>query len=303
MAIATEKCNVSFQIRYTSSIPATGASAVLKYRIKGSTGLYAQYNIPSVPNGGTIDIPNVQASDDYEYILDLTANGVTVTKTDFFQVGRCSPPYCEIPDIKRVYLGEKDQILMEYAVDEKDLYAVEYQIATDNKFTKIVHVRVIMGSDYKPMEYIEMNDGTINNETVYYIRARRHCSASVVSAWSNVIEFRSGKWSSQKVLDVNCLANFDDFDNDICFGVRGVAWNTQMTLNTSVPNIGSLIYLTNGKIATIENLKSFDQAMPERFKNNGIRWIRFSSVTPNMVYLVKPETAEILEAYFDCSQS
>lgn len=192
--MATEKCNVSFQIRYTSSIPATDATAVLKYRIKDSLGSYTQQTITSVPaSGGSISVSNVQASDDYEYILDLTANGIKATKTGFFQVGKCSPPYCEIPDIKRVYLGEEDRIIMEYPVDETDLYAIEYQIAKDDNFTNIVHVRIVMKSDYKPLEYIEMNDGTIDGETTYYIRARRHCSKSVVSAWSNIVEFRSGK--------------------------------------------------------------------------------------------------------------
>ncbi|WP_435523278.1 hypothetical protein [Chryseobacterium indoltheticum] len=106
-------------------------------------------------------------------------------------------------------MGEEDRIIMDYFADEADLYAIEYQIATDDKFTKIVHVRIIMGSDYKPLEYIEMNDGTITNETVYYIRARRHCSASVVSAWSNIVSFRSGKWNTQKFRSLLLTGNYD----------------------------------------------------------------------------------------------
>lgn len=296
--MATEKCNVSFQIRYTSSIPAIGASAVLKYRIKGSLGSYTQQTITSVPdNGGSISVPNVQASDDYEYILDLMANGIKATKTGFFQVGKCSPPPCEIPDIKKVFLGEEGQIIMEYSTDETDLYAIEYQIAKDDKFTNIVHVRVIMKSDYKPLEYIEMNDGTIANKTTYYIRARRHCSPSVVSAWSNVIEFQSGEWKN--FLESYWLANGDDRSLDICDGLENYAWKTNVTLSTPEPKAGSLIYLTNGKLAIRENIGNLNQNVPSKFKDNGIGWIRFSNVTPSVVYIVEPKTAQILRVEYD----
>ncbi|MGE6397607.1 hypothetical protein [Chryseobacterium scophthalmum] len=319
MAMATEKCNVSFQIRYTSSIPATGASAVLRYRIKNSTGSYAQYNITSVPNGGSIEIPNFQASDDYEYILDLTANGVTARKTDFFYVGKCIPPYCEIPDIKRVYLGEEDRIIMEYPVDETGLYAIEYQIATDDIFTKIVHVRVIMGSDYTPIEYIEMNDGTITNETTYFIRARRHCSPSVVSAWSNVVSFRSGKWAAVKAPytfeDAYCVSglfedplNVGEFKTSICWLERNPFMKT-INLTTPKPEVmQSYIYLSDGITpATPENLSVFDTDEATGgpnigFRERGIRWIRFGSQNPAQIYEVETSTGLItkISSLFNC---
>ena len=317
MAMATEKCNVSFQIRYTSSIPATGASAVLRYRIEGSMGSYAQYNIASVTNGVAIDIPNIQASDDYEYILDLTANGISAQKTGVFQLGKCTPPFCEIPDIKKVFLGEEGQIIMEYSTDEADLYAIEYQIATDDKFTKIVHVRVIMGSDYKPLEYIEMNDGTIDGETTYYIRARRHCSKSVVSAWSNIVEFRSGKKDAYIFEDAYCVSDAFKSPTDseamgasICWTARNPLLKT-IKLSTPVPKIGSFIYLkddvTPPKHAIPGNLMSFDEAGGPNsgFNEKGIRWIRFGSDKlgndPSIIYNVNPKTGEIVDIYSYCA--
>lgn len=291
--MATEKCNVSFQIRYTSSIPATGASAVLRYRIKGSTGSYAQYNIASVTNGGTIEVPNIQSSNEYEYILDLAANGVSAQQTGSFQLGRCTPVFCEIPDIKNVYLGEEDRIIMDYFTDEADLYAIEYQIATDDKFTNIVHVRVIMGSDYTPIEYIEMNDGTITNETAYYIRARRHCSASVVSAWSNIFSFRSGKWNTRKILEAYCLPGNYDLDKKVICQ-RGTIWKKEVIVNTLNPQIGSLIYLKDGVTpATIGNLAEFESDNPVGFNAYGIRWIRFEDSERNTIYNVEPRTGKI----------
>ncbi|WP_426474637.1 hypothetical protein [Chryseobacterium balustinum] len=316
--MATEKCNVSFQIRYTSSIPATDATAVLKYRIKDSLGSYTQQTITSVPaSGGSISVSNIQASDDYEYILDLTANGIKATKTGFFQVGKCSPPYCEIPDIKRVYLGEEDRIIMEYPVDETDLYAIEYQIAKDDNFTNIVHVRIVMKSDYKPLEYIEMNDGTIDGETTYYIRARRHCSKSVVSAWSNIVEFRSGKKAAYIFEDAYCVS--DAFKSPIDSEVMGasICWTARnpllktIKLSTPVPQIGSFIYLKDDVIppkpAVPGSLMSFDEAGGPNsgFNERGIRWIRFGSDklgnNPSIIYNVNPKTGEIVDIYSYCA--
>jgi hypothetical protein len=300
MAMATEKCNVSFQIRYTSSIPATGATALLKYRIKGSTGSYAQYTITSVPIGGLISVPDVQVSDEYEYILELTANGVTATKADFFKVVRCTPPACEIPTIERVYLGENDQIIMDYPVNDTDLYAIEYQIATDDKFTDIVHVRVIMGSDYTPTEYIEMNDGTITNETVYYIRARRHCSPSVVSAWSNVVEFRSGKWNTRKVLEAYCLPGNYDLDKKIICQT-GSIWKKEVILNTPEPHIGSLIFLSDGVTSAVPGkLMEFESDHPVGFNDHGIQWIRFEKPDRNIIYNVESRTGQIIDISSYC---
>lgn len=300
MAAATT-CNISFQIYYTSSIPTTGATALLEYRIKNSADPYIQYNITSVPaSGGSISVPNFPASGEYEYKLRLTANGVSANQTGSFVVGECSPPSCETPKIDKVYLGEKDQIIMDYSTDPQNLYAVEYQIATDDKFTNIIHVRVIMGSDYKPTEYIEMNDGTIVNKTTYFIRVRRHCSSSVVSPWSGFVEFQSGEW--RNLLESFWLAHGDDLSPDICKGLENYAWKTNVTLSTPEPKAGSLIYLTNGMLATRENIRILEQGVPVRFTDNGIGWIRFSNITPGVVYIVDPKTAQILnvESQLEC---
>jgi hypothetical protein len=301
MATATTKCNISFQIYYTSSIPATGSTASFRYKIKGSLGSYTQHDITSVPvSGGTISIPNVQASGEYEYILDLSANGVSDTHTGTFIVEKCIPPACEIPAIERVYLGENDQIIMDYPVDETDLYAIEYQIATDDEFTNIVHVRVILGSDYKPTEYIEMNDGTITSETVYYIRARRHCSSSVVSAWSNVFGFRSGKWVIRKALEAYCLpGNYDLDKKNIC--QTGGVWKKEVILNTPEPQVGSLIYLSDGITSAIPGkLMEFESDNPVGFNDHGIQWIRFEKPDRNIIYNVESRTGQIIDISSYC---
>lgn len=304
MAAANCKVVCKVDYDYTSSEPITSSTA--HYKIKDSSGSFIEYTkSPAPSNGNEVALEGIQSADQYELTLTLTVNGTTDQEIVNFQVDRCDLISCKTPSIDEIYLGADDQIMMKYTVDSNNFYAVEYQIAKEDKFPDIVHFRIVMENDYNPTERIEMNDGTLQQNTVYYIRARKHCSKSEVSGWSNVVRFTSGKWNNQKNLDVNCLATFDDFDRDICFGVNDYVWKTKMILNTSVPSIGSLIYLTNGMLAIKENLKSLGSVVPDKFKNNGIQWIRFSSVTPNMVYVVKPETAEIVDTVkdFDCSHS
>lgn len=300
------KCKVVCKVDYdyAPSVPITSSTA--HYKIKDSSGSSIEYTKNVFPSSGDeVTLEGIQSADEYELTLTLNINGATDQKIVNFNVDNCNLTSCKTPSIDNVSLGANDQIIMTYTVDNNNLYAAEYQIATDSQFTDIVHFRVIMGNYYSPTEYIEMNDGTIEQGTAYYIRARKHCSTSEVSGWSTVVKFTSGKWNSQKVLDANCLANYDDLDRDICFGTRDYAWKTKVALNTSTPNIGSLIYLTNGKIAIPENIKILDQTVPVRFKDYGIKWIRFSSVTPNVVYVVDPEKGEILDIVdgFDCSTS
>ncbi len=300
------KCNVSCKVdyEYTPSVPITSSTAL--YMITGSSGSYTEYSKSPAPlDGEEVFIPNIQSAGEYELKVKLTVNGVTDERKATFQLDNCDVSFCEKPSIEKVYLGEGDQIIMDYIVDGKDFNAVEYQIARNDKFTDIVHFRVIMGSDYKPNEYIEMNDGTITDDTIYYIRARKHCLPTGVSAWSNVVEFRSGKWGTRKTLDAYCLAYGDDLDRDICIGIRDYAWKTKVTLSTSEPKVGSLIYLSNGMSATPENIRNLTETVPNRFRDNGLGWIRFLSFTPDLVYIVEPKQGKILDIVsgFGCSES
>ncbi|MDV7698753.1 hypothetical protein N6B72_17645 [Chryseobacterium soli] len=288
------KCKVVCKIDYdyTSSEPIISSTAY--YKIKDSLGSSIEYTkSPAPSNMDEVTLEGIQSADTYELTVALTVNGVTDEETVMFQVDKCMLTSCKAPSIDNVYLGANDQIIMDYTVDSNNFYAVEYQIAKDAQFNDIVHFRVIMESDYNPTEYIEMNDGTIEPGTAYLVRARKHCSTSEVSDWSNVAKFTSGKW--QKSIEAFCLANYDDFSQSICDGVDDYAWKTRVTLSTNNPGVGSLIYLANGTPATIDNLRVFGQSVtvPGKFQDNGIRWIRFSNVTPSVVYDVEPRTGKI----------
>ncbi|MGO4709140.1 hypothetical protein AB4Y90_08485, partial [Chryseobacterium sp. 2TAF14] len=307
------KCNVSFQIRYTSSIPATSASAVLRYRVKNSSGSYAQYSIASVPaSGGTIDVPGFPDSGEYEYILDLTANGVSAQKTGFFLVGECSPPPCETPIIKNVYLRDNYQIVLDYSVDGANLETPEYQIATDPDFAKIIHFKV--GFDYQPIEYIDMSGGNIPDNTLLYIRARKHCSPAGISEWSGIKTVRSGRKGSYLFEDAYCVSDIYKSPTDPePMGGMNICWNDRtpllktLRLSTPVPQRGSFIYLpddVNPAIPAIPgNLASFDEAGEPSigFNSKGIKWIRFGNYDREVIYDVNPLTGQIIDiSSFNC---
>lgn len=307
--MATAACKVSFKIKYTSSQPITQATAY--YKIKSSSS-FTKYDIPSpipVSEVTLIELPEINVEDEYDLMVELGVNGVTARQTSSFKIGKCNPISCAAPSINKVYLGANDQIILDYTVDTTNFYAVQYQIATDSDFNNIVQLKVIMASDYNPTQYIEMNDGTIEDNTQLYIRVRKYCSSSEVSNWSDIEGFTSGIWINQKVLypfDAYCVSDkFKEFDPtdirefkaSICITDNNPLMK-KVKLTTSIPQQGSFIY-TNGlnpeRPAKPGGLASFDNVqggVSTGFNQSGIRWIRFEN-NPALIYNVDPSTGEI----------
>lgn len=114
------------------------------------------------------------------------ADGKVATKTSTFKIGNCNPQSCETPDIKSVNILKSGQIIIDYSDITTDLSTLEYEIATDVNFTKIVHSRV--GLDDTQSENI--NNVDIPNNTTLYLRARNYCkSLDAISKWSNEVQF------------------------------------------------------------------------------------------------------------------
>lgn len=305
MAIAA-KCNISFRINYTSSIPISGATA--SYKIKGSANQYTKHIINPVPiSGGLVTLPGIQASGEYDFIVELTANGVTTNQTGSFKVENCSPSFCEIPVINKISLESNGQIVLDYSVNTTNLSTPEYQIATDVDFKNIIHFKV--GFDFHPIEYIEMNNGNIPDDTTLYLRARKHCSPSGVSDWSNVVEFRSGKWAVQRApytFDAYCVSGkFEDpvtTEAQIC--LTGGTLLKKINLNTVTPQVGSFIYLSDGvTLALPPNLNSFDTGGASSGYNDfGIKWIRFANDNEYKIYDVE-KTGQIINiSSYNCNR-
>jgi hypothetical protein len=307
------KCNISFKINYTSSMPVTGATA--SYRIKGSADLYTVYPIVPIPisDSSLVTLPDDLASGEYDLMVKLTANGVTAQYISSFKIGKCNPSSCETPDIKSVEVQSNGQIVMDYSVVTANLATPEYQIATDAEFTNIVHLRV--GFDYTQLENVYMDDGNIPDNTVLYIRARKHCSSpGGVSDWSKAVQFTSKKWVPSKApyvfRDAYCVSGKFKNPTDSSEVGASICWTENLliktiNLTTSLPQVGSYIYLSDGVTSAIPaNLAVFDTGGANiGFRENGIKWVRFGSYNASKIYDVDPSTARIIgiSTSFNCN--
>ncbi|PWN64223.1 hypothetical protein [Chryseobacterium viscerum] len=286
------KCDVSFNIKYNSSEAIT--KAVVNYEYPPASGTIVTYDIdnPLPQSGDKVELKDIQIPGTYHLEVKLAIGNVTAKTNATLVVDRCTAPSsCGAPVIKSVEVLKDGQIVMDYWVDINDFVTLEYQIATDSNFTNIIYVKGAF--DYAQLEYIDMKSGKIPNNTQLYIRIRKYCKSNGISDWSNVITFQSGTWRNP--LEARCQASGDDLIEDICYGDRDPILKIEVALSTDKPMIGSLIYLNNDLLAIPENIKKLYQNAPDNFKNNGILWIRFSSINPSFIYLVKSETAEIVD--------
>ncbi len=293
--MAEAKCDVSFNIKYNSSEPITKAAVHYEY----PPGTPITYNINPLPQSGDkVVLNDIQAPGTYNLEVELAVGSISAMTNTTLTVGRCSSASsCEFPKIESVEVLKNGQIVMKYFADTTNLATLEYQIATDSEFTNIIYVKVGFSDiNYTLSEYIDMKNGKILNNTKLYIRIRKYCKPDGISDWSNVVEFQSGEWNNP--VEAYCLpADGDDLNQDICYGTRGFAWKTKVTLTTSQPEVGSLIYLTNGKLAIPENIKNLGQTAPDKFKDYGIRWIRFPSFYNDVVFVVDSKTGRIEDSF------
>lgn len=286
-----QKCNASFNIKYQSSEP---ISDIIVY-YEDPPGNKVTYFVekPFPQSGGTVNLEKIQTSGTYNLEVELVAGSVKTKRNLTLEVGRCSPvSSCAVPVIKSMEVQRDGQLVMDYWVEQlapDELIMVEYQIATDKDFTNIVYVKG--GGDYTQFEYIDMKNSILPNNTQLFIRVRKYCDPNAISAWSNVVGFESGIWNG--LLECYWLANGEDLWYDICDAKDGYGLKTKATFYTSVPEIGGFIYLANGMPASIDNIKNLDNNVPLKFKDNGLGYIRFSSVTPGIVYIIDPKTGRI----------
>lgn len=160
--MAISKCNIIFDVNYTSSKPIIEAKAF--YKITDSAASYTEYQItlPSVPYNGNslaVTLPDIQVSGDYDLIVELkTANGAITTKTSSFKIGNCSGNSSPLVNIKwRDNLGTEDRICNTSTCDDyvisvessdldNDIIKKEVFMSTDNGNTWISIITDLLGS-------------------------------------------------------------------------------------------------------------------------------------------------------------
>ncbi|MBB6330950.1 hypothetical protein HNP24_001900 [Chryseobacterium sediminis] len=296
--MAEAQCKISFKIDYTSSSPIEKATAY--YGIMGHSP--AEYQIPDPESNKLVELPIIQAPGNYDLTVKLDLGNVSAQDTSSFKIGKCIPSSCKVPSIDRVLVDKFGQVEVYFSGDDTDLATLEYQIALDPEFKNIIYSKV--GLTYAWPEYVDMNTGKINNNTLLYIRARKYCLSNGVSDWSGPVEFQSGEWKIQEapysVKNACCVSasfkeptNPSDVGESICQSAS--RWTKSLNLTTPFPQIGSFIYLEGGRTPAIPgNLSDFDENGATGFNENGILWVRFPSYSNSKVYDVKRETGEII---------
>ncbi|OCA77258.1 hypothetical protein BBI01_02000 [Chryseobacterium artocarpi] len=290
------KCDISFKLEYESSDLIGEATAYYK---PSDSDTEIPHNIIDDLDKEFIKLP-INSLGSYDLRVKLSAGAVSDEEKIEFIVGKCAT--CEPPKVHTVDEVEYGQLVINYFADPFDLITLEYQIALDKEFKHIIHSKV--GFD-NPSEYIDMNDAKLPDGKLLYIRMRRYCKSKgidVISVWSDVLEFKSGEWKDP--LECYWLAQDDDTGPVMCNGGRGYSWKTRATYDTPVPKKGSTILLPNLVPALKENIRKFLIDAEDKYKTRGLGYIRFVNVTPDIIYSIKRDTAEIEDTKeVDCTST
>lgn len=298
---AAEDCRISFKINYSSSSPVKKAFVYYKKQEPGQQEKGGEMS--SVPaSGELVKLDPIQAPGTYDLRVKLELDNAKDEETSFFTIGKCGPVNCKVPNIERVGVQKNGQIELYFTGDNTDLATLEYQIALDVDFKKIIYSKV--GLLFASPEYVDMNALNIGNDITLFIRVRKYCLSGGISEWDYPVKFQSGDWKIQKapysVKNACCVsAGFNiptdpkDVGESICKPLS--RWTKELNLDTPIPQVGSFIYLSDGVTPAIPgNLASFDTSGATGFNEKGIKWVRFPSYSNSKVYDVEEGTGRII---------
>lgn len=146
--MATETCNISFKVDYTSSKPIKSVIAYYKNKNGSPSDPYSEYNINPIPSSSdTVKLPFIQDEGDYELIVELMdEDGVIAKETSSFKIGNCSGDKPKVSIKWRDNSGTEDRICTtsnceEYVISanysdaDNNINTVEVFISQDNGIT------------------------------------------------------------------------------------------------------------------------------------------------------------------------
>ncbi|WP_394666754.1 hypothetical protein [uncultured Chryseobacterium sp.] len=146
--MATETCNISFKVDYTSSKPIKSAIAYYKNKNGSPSDPYIEYNITPIPNSSDIvKLPFIPDQGEYELIIELMdEDGVAVKETSSFKIGNCSGDKPKVSIKWRDNSGTEDRICTtsnceEYVISanysdaDNNINTVEVFMSQDNGIT------------------------------------------------------------------------------------------------------------------------------------------------------------------------
>ena len=228
---------------------------------------------------------------------------------------------CDIPYLNSVVpSGGNPLTTLGFTMQNTSPVGIEYEVSTDSSFTNIILTGVITtintpaGGGYS----IDIPfDATPYVPYTTYVRIRKHCTNTNISAWSIPLTITTGSssWGSgvgvapyefNPVVAIPgnyptpVLNKPQESDNyNIC--MTGNSYTVNVKIDTATPQVGTQIYLNDGITKAIPgNIPSSFGGVTEvteAFNTSGIRWIRFTSSTPGilgMVWDVEPSTGKIV---------
>lgn len=213
--MAIEKCNITFDVNYTSSSPVT--KAIASYKLN-SAGSYTDFPIPlpSLPYIGSslsVSLPDMQIQGDYNLKVTLTTqDGTVAIKESSFKIGNCpgrNPPTVSLKWNDGVVNQDRSctQSTCTYTIDvdatdpDNDIANIEIQKSTNGTTWNMFNANLTTGNFTDSISSVGRN---------YYravvIDAKNH------SATSNILSYQKEK---AEVPVCDHLSNINDARLDI----------------------------------------------------------------------------------------
>ena len=234
---------------------------------------------------------------------------------------------CDTPYINSIVpSGNTPLTILGFTMQNTSPIGIEYEVSTNSSFTNIILTGVITtintpaGGGYS----IDIPF----NATPYvpyttYVRIRKHCTNTNISAWSIPLTITSGSasWGSGVGVapyNFNPVAvvpgnyttpvlNDPRGSNNYSICSTGNAFTANVKIDTETPQVGTQIFLNDGITKAIPgNIPNDYCGVAGDLHTSGIRWIRFTSSNPAIagkVWDVEPSTGKIVSlSNYSCNE-
>ena len=225
---------------------------------------------------------------------------------------------CDIPYLNSVVpSGGNPLTILGFTMQNTSPVGIEYEVSTDSSFTNIILTGVVTtintpaGGGYS----IDIPfNATPYEPYTTYVRIRKKCTNTNISAWSIPLTITRGSasWSSGVGIapyNFNPVAvipgnyatpvlNDPQGSNNYSICSTGNAFTASVKINTEFPQAGTQIFLNDGVTkARPGNIPNDYCGVAGYLNTSGIKWIRFTSSNPSIagkIWDVNPSTGIII---------
>ena len=225
---------------------------------------------------------------------------------------------CDIPVLTSVVTSANTSLTtLGFTMQNTNPVGIEYEVATDSSFTNIIltgtitNINTPAGGGYSID--IPFNATPYESYTTY-VRIRKHCTNTNISAWSIPLTITSGNASWGSGVGVapysfnpvalvpgnytTPILNDPQGTNNYSICMTGNAFTANVKIDTATPQVGTQIFLNDGVTkAKPGNIPNNFCGVAGDLNVSGIKWIRFTSSNPSIagkVWDVNPSTGKII---------